>query len=552
MRHWRFAPTRRSFVALGLGMAAGSFRLLAFRGLPNDQYMHLVWAQEVLGGAWPTRDFVDPGMPLAVLLSAAAQALAPGPFGEAVLCAVMLGLAAAITCRLVAEVSGSTLAGLLAGALEVALYPRLYGYPKILVPAVALLLILRCTRSGSRRALLLLAGWTVVAFLLRYDLGVFTAIACAGALAVSDAPPAARARAVGRYVLAGLVLVSPYLLFLELSGGVLEQARVALTFGGREAHQFMFGAAPAPPWASGTLSTPLATAEWGWFGLLTLLPLGLAWIAIRDRGTPRAPIVTATALFALTYRGVILRHPLDSRIPDLATIAACGIAWLLLRRTDAAPAAWPSRLPRLAAAGLVTVLCGAGAWTVAGLGGELDEARLLQGVDAVRQRAALVLERGRSDDWSRYWPAGELPEVITHLRQCTRPDARILLTWPAPEYYFFAQRRLAAGRVLFDPAYTIGPAQEALSVSRLRAHEHELEAVLINEDTRDAFSGAFPTIAAYLDERFQRVGTFTIRDGSRISLAIPADASVVDRSRSGAWPCRIEIPHRNVVADSEY
>ena len=60
--------------------------------------MHLAWAQQVLFGEVPGRDFVDPGMPLMYTLSAAVQWLSPGPFSEAVICCALLGLAAAVTC----------------------------------------------------------------------------------------------------------------------------------------------------------------------------------------------------------------------------------------------------------------------------------------------------------------------------------------------------------------------------------------------------------------------------------------------------------------------
>ena len=72
------------------------FRLTSLRDLTNDHYMHLSWAQQVLLGSLPGRDFVDPGMPLAWGLSAIGQALSAGPFSEAVLSCAMFGLTAAI------------------------------------------------------------------------------------------------------------------------------------------------------------------------------------------------------------------------------------------------------------------------------------------------------------------------------------------------------------------------------------------------------------------------------------------------------------------------
>jgi hypothetical protein len=51
-------------IAAAIGVLAFGFRLINVRDLPNDHYMHLAWAQQLLFGELPGRDFVDPGMPL--------------------------------------------------------------------------------------------------------------------------------------------------------------------------------------------------------------------------------------------------------------------------------------------------------------------------------------------------------------------------------------------------------------------------------------------------------------------------------------------------------
>ena len=89
------------------------------------------------------------------------------------MCCLMLALAAAVTFLVISDLTGSMAAGLAGAFVEVALYPRLYSYPKILVPAVALLLIQRYVRRPGRVPLVLMAIWTAVAVLLRHDLGVY-------------------------------------------------------------------------------------------------------------------------------------------------------------------------------------------------------------------------------------------------------------------------------------------------------------------------------------------------------------------------------------------
>src|SRR5262245_15962528 len=105
--------------------------------------MHVAWGQQLLFGDWPGRDFVEPGMPLVVVLSALGQGLWPGFFSEAVLGITMVSVAAGFACAVAAGLTRSIVAGLAAGVLVAASYPRLYSYPKLLVPAVALWLVAR-------------------------------------------------------------------------------------------------------------------------------------------------------------------------------------------------------------------------------------------------------------------------------------------------------------------------------------------------------------------------------------------------------------------------
>src|SRR5678815_5571583 len=179
---WRRRTVRITAAALG-GLAFG-FRLVTLSGLSNDHYMHLAWAQQLLFGELPGRDFVDPGMPLMYTLSAIVQYVWPGPFSEGVLTCALLAVAASATLLVVTELTGSIAFGVAATLVEIAMEPRLYSYPKILVPAVALLLIQHYLRHPSRLRLAWLAAWTGIAVLFRHDLGVYASAGIGAALLV--------------------------------------------------------------------------------------------------------------------------------------------------------------------------------------------------------------------------------------------------------------------------------------------------------------------------------------------------------------------------------
>ena len=55
---------RTAALAVALGMCCFAYRYLAYSGFPNDHFVTLSRAQQILLGEVPVRDFVDPGLPL--------------------------------------------------------------------------------------------------------------------------------------------------------------------------------------------------------------------------------------------------------------------------------------------------------------------------------------------------------------------------------------------------------------------------------------------------------------------------------------------------------
>ena len=56
-----------------------AFRYLSFADFSNDHFVHLSVAQQITMGALPVRDFVERGLPLMPLISAAGQVGLRGP-----------------------------------------------------------------------------------------------------------------------------------------------------------------------------------------------------------------------------------------------------------------------------------------------------------------------------------------------------------------------------------------------------------------------------------------------------------------------------------------
>jgi len=161
--------------------------------------------------------------------------------------------------------------------------------------------------------------------------------------------------------------------------------------------------------------------------------------------------------------------------------------------------------------------------------------RLRDGIAKVRERLSALATVGSAWPWAWYWPNGELPDVIRYLSACTSPDDRVLVTWAAPEYFYYAQRGFGAGHALFIPRTFESLADRQKIVERLE--RERVPIALINESTRDEFARAYPELEAYLSGRYFAAGHFTIRDHSRIAVAVREGIVASGSFGNDAWPC---------------
>ena len=537
--------------AAAVGMLAFGFRLVTLRDLTNDHYMHLAWAQQLLFGQLPGRDFVDPGMPLMYTLSAIVQHVWPGPFSDGVLTSALLAVAAAATLLVVTELTGSIAFGVAATLFEIAMEPRLYSYPKILVPAVALLLIQHYLRHPSRLRLVWLAAWTGVAVLFRHDLGVYACAGIGAALLVAHGTNWRRdVRVLTEYAVALVALMSPYVLFVQWTEGIGEHLHEAIEFAKGEAHQ-RFMSPPAFPFWSKADSTSWSQMDSAVFlfyaahalAILCLVLLGRS----KERSTGHEPVAAAGLAMLLMYLLVVLRHPIDTRIQDVAALLAINGAWALAESWQRATAVVssgpsPSLVRRFVPLMVAVIVVGGGlanTWILSGVPTRLKETRVADGFGAIKHTIEVVEETGTVWPWERFWPAGELPAAVRYLHACTTSHDAVLLTWAAPEYYYFAQRRFGAGHALFLPpdAFTTGHDQ-ARMLQRIR--RDRIPVVLINEDRREEFAKAYPEVDRYIRDAYVAVGTFKIRDGSLITVAIGRDFKSTGTYDPEGWPCGFE------------
>jgi 4-amino-4-deoxy-L-arabinose transferase-like glycosyltransferase len=209
------APRLKSSQAIGLTLAvvAGVHQAVIASAPTNDDFLHLVTANQILAGDWPYRDFFELYGPLMYGLSALSRLM----FGHRLLSeAVVVGSALAVSTylvfKLVRSLTGSSAAAVLSALLLMVAGVRGYSYPKVLLYAVAATMWWAYVKEPTRLKALALGAWVAAAFYWRADHGVY--VAAGVALAMVCAHGVSRLATI-RLAQAGavsLLAVSPFLI----------------------------------------------------------------------------------------------------------------------------------------------------------------------------------------------------------------------------------------------------------------------------------------------------------------------------------------------------
>jgi hypothetical protein len=241
-----------------IAIVAFLYRLIDGASLVNDHFMHLVWGRQMLWGRLPIRDSVSLGMPLQTGLSAAAEWLVGYRLlSEALVVSTAFATGAFITFILAKRASGHVAIAVAAAVLEIAIAPRTYSYPKIIVYAAGLLLLWRYVDQPSIRRAVLLGVATAVAFYVRHDHGLYLGLVVAAVMALRHwATWQTAARASLAFASVCVLLVAPYLVYVQVNGGLWPVVQDLRQFNTREHSQNPF------IWPAWPLSSVTSVARW--------------------------------------------------------------------------------------------------------------------------------------------------------------------------------------------------------------------------------------------------------------------------------------------------
>ena len=557
-------------LSVGIFIASWLFRFNdpggSFAGLTDDHFFYVVRGWQILFGDIPVRDFVDHGAPLYYYVAAAVQVLfGRGTLSELAFSTTVLSVSAVITFLLATRASGSIIAGLAACLLHVWLGPRFYNYPKVLIYALAIPLLWRFADRPSASLRAWLAILTVIAFLFRHDHGAFVGLATTVLmLSIGELRFAERVRHLVIYGLLVLVLVAPYVVFIQINGGVVSYFRQASAWAERDR-------AREPVVWPGLFDNPDGESDEAKAGSLVakVRDNGAAWVyyteillpffalfvlvASRDGFRPEWPHarekLAMIAVLGAALDAGFLRSPLEARLADPSVPLVILIAWLMvvlprmfLREASLRPSWLPVRWPIRVA--VTVVAAGIALLFVVLIKGDLykrlDKASMTDRFGKPFERVGVISNQLRVDWDLGLWAARpERPDLITlslYINACTTPDDRVLVQSYLPQVLAMARRAFAGGHADLRPGFFEFEEAQRLTVERLRSRSVPI-ILLDTEDSLRSFYRSFPIVTAYIDQEYRQAGMHTFDERFGLTLYVKKDRTPTGTYEPLGWPC---------------
>jgi len=635
-----------------VGLLAFAYRYLGHTNFNNDHFAHLSRSQAWLAGDWPIRDYTDPGSLLLIGFSAGAQLLlGRNLLSELLLTIGGLAVAAAATTWVTRRLTGSHALSVLAGVLQIAAKPQLFGYPKFLIYPILLIFCLRYLQRPIVSRLIPLAMWVALAALIRHDHGVYTSIGALIAVASAHRAGGVSSMARGLTQLGGLVAACmlPFLIYVQVEMGVINYLRLGIEMSSNEAQRsratdgslpafrldtgpilarqptevedlprirvrwspavsdtdraaleqrgHLLAAEPTDPrtWAyradpdhfealrevlhdpgvedvAGIDRQRMRMTEWEPAARLVLRSWGL------DHLEPGPPVVSALsypnltavlfylcwsmpaaalALWSLKPRPAAAARPqgdADALVPTLCGLTlACTAGFLrldLLRLPDvfgtfpilvcwvlATLFAVHRRGLRAAARIAACTLAAVVALCAYRVGGSEFE-RIVGIVTSPRAsfgRALTTTRSARDWPWASQWPGDSEWRLARYIHDCTNLDDRMLVTWAAPEFFYFSKRPFA-GRE--GPLFPVLRRPASFEPQILEAWKQKrVPIVLTNDESYQEFATTFPGLAAHLATAYTLAGTTQWDDRPAISVHVDRSRTATGRDPEFGLPC---------------
>jgi hypothetical protein len=490
----------------------------AFGGFDNDHFLYFALAKQVQAGEQPLRDFQDAmhgAWPsLTYELSVAAQQL----FGDNLRSEALLTVGGVALGAALAFVAASAIApwpwAFTTALFAALLTPKLYAYPKVVVTAVASLLLITGRGFPTWRRVAAMSVWTAVAFLLRHDYAVYCAVGFVAVIALAGAAPwPGRMARAGGYVLITALLLAPSLSWVQRYEGLAQYLRNGLAM---SQHEYQRTLIRWPRIVGDGVSSPLALFDrdenaeaWIYYVFIAVPVVVIALNArrIRQAGDSAAPLI-ALSLMTIALWYWFLRGNLAGRFGEMGPPIAVLWAWLLAR------AAAPGRpwLPTVLTASAVVAVFAvtvAGTWRLSSVTSELRTARLLEPQDVIARTHRASQDLSGMPRSLREAEAADRMQASDYLHRCTRPADRVIAIGYYPDVPAFSERLFAGGRVTYVAGYY--PDERYLRRTITSLESQSVPIVLAGTEFNDE---PLRPLADYVRAHYDEVGVVTIIEGS--------------------------------------
>jgi len=531
--------------AIGVALLTAAWRFLTFTGFNNDHYIYLAGAQQIVLGEWPIRDFVDPGWPLMYGVSAVARLL----FGrelwvELLVVASAFAIGAGFTLTAAARLSGSTALALMVTLLEIGLNPRSFGYPKLLLYAIAGWAFVAATRQMTPRRVVLLAALTLVSFLFRHDHGLYIGAGAFVAVVLGSAREGSQLtlRRAAVFAAAGLLFVLPWVIFVQYQVGLIEYLKPALEFSRAEAEGTVLRSLPKLDFSGGAVAAQVNWEAW-LFYLFYAMPLVSLWLAWRrarggrEQWAGESAGIAAIAVLTVAMNVGFIRTPLAARLPDAAAPAAILGAWLIGVAFDVR--ATTMRRAALTVAAVVFVLTAKAVSVVGDVSGELNRAGVLNRAGAMSERIDDLSRRLRKTmPQGSHVPSRNSEALLpfyAYVERCTSIRDRLVMTGLSPDVFVLANRGFAGGQMAYRPAFYASEKDQRKAITRMQSQSVPLVIVSLEEEA--GFRGALPLVAAYVDTHYEPLAQIPVPDTRGLQIYVERGRAAGSRDATTGWPC---------------
>jgi hypothetical protein len=420
-----------------------------------------------------------------------------------------IAAAGALTFALAASASASLIVGMCAALFTFIVPPRYYDYDKVFFYMAGLAFCWRYVDVPTRGWLAAAGVVTALGAMFRYDNGLYVLVACMTAIVVRHwRSPGRIGRDIAFYIGVVAATLAPALLFIHFTAGIPEAFRQIATYASLEGER------------SKLLSLPPLTRDRTsalYVFMIAAGPVAFLFLPFqRKEPQPSVTFASAKILATVVLCGCVclfvLRNPINARLGAAAPLAAVLAAWIVGQ--------WPWRpaIPGRALAllvGTLTVLAAAASprFGTRSVGTPLRIAERLQ---------VIAGELRSSPPRPSYFPQGALDGLPRYLRECTTPEARVLLTWFAPEVFFFAERGFAGGMAVFLGTHWSSDGDQHRTIEQLEAQAAPL--AIIQTSSEAEFRATFSHVASYIDVNYRVAGVTNFgdprvdEDGYRIAI----------------------------------